>query len=83
MSKHRGCKEMDIILGGFADKYLDHLTVDELVIYGRLLIESDAMIYSAIINIICDKGRIDTQLEYSKSLLIKIAIWHKREYLKY
>ena len=77
MSKHRGCKEMDIILGAFADEHLDQLTADELIVYERLLIESDAMIYEAMMKIICDKGSIDSKLQYAQTLLIRIAILHK------
>ena len=40
-SWHRGMKEADILLGGFADKYLDQLTPEELIIFEKLLCEKD------------------------------------------
>ncbi len=44
-STHRGCKEMDLVLGTFADEHLEDLSPTLLSIYGRLLDESDADIW--------------------------------------
>src|SRR5689334_19487682 len=41
-SWHRGIREMDLILGRFADAYLDSLSSRELDDYERLLLISDA-----------------------------------------
>lgn len=44
-SWHRGCKETDLLLGRFADEKLALLTAAQLVVYERLLDESDADIW--------------------------------------
>lgn len=41
-SWHRGIREMDLILGGFADRHIESLTGDELDQYERLLELQDA-----------------------------------------
>lgn len=43
-SGHRGIKEADILLGYFADNYLDKLTLAQLDHYERLLREPDPAI---------------------------------------
>lgn len=45
-SKHRGCKENDILLGEFADIHLQKLTHDQINIYSNLINESDEKIYA-------------------------------------
>jgi len=40
-SWHRGSKEADILLGNFADKYLNALTVDQIDRYEELIAEQD------------------------------------------
>ena len=40
-SWRRGTKEMDLILGPFADAHLAAMTEDDLVLYDRLLDEND------------------------------------------
>jgi len=49
-SKHRGIKEADILLGWFADSYLDKLTPAQLDRYETLLREPDPKIVSWITN---------------------------------
>ena len=44
-SWRRGIKEMDLILGRFADAALAGLTDDELALYDRLLSENDQDLY--------------------------------------
>lgn len=44
-SWRRGIKEMDLILGGFADRGLDGLSNDELVLYDEMLEENDHDLY--------------------------------------
>lgn len=41
----RGIKEMDLILGGFADKALDALEAAQLDVYDALLEENDQDLY--------------------------------------
>jgi len=45
-SWHRGCKETDLILGGFSDSGLTRLEPQMLDIYERLLDEDDADIWN-------------------------------------
>ncbi len=40
-ANHRGIKEMDIILGGFADGFIDQLSVGELDILETLMEQND------------------------------------------
>ena len=44
-SWRRGIKEMDLILGRFADSALADLSSDELALYGALLEENDQDLY--------------------------------------
>jgi antitoxin CptB len=44
-SWHRGIREMDLVLGGFADGALGHLAPDALDAFEALLSESDHDIY--------------------------------------
>jgi antitoxin CptB len=44
-SWHRGSRELDLILGGFAVRHLAGLSPDQLDQYGRLLENSDPDIY--------------------------------------
>ena len=80
MSTHRGCKEMDIILGNFAEKYLDQLQDDELILYERLLMESDSILYDAIVQIVFNRDYSNEYLEYSIDILMKIVLSHQSEY---
>jgi len=44
-STHRGCKEMDLVLGSFAQDRLHKLDAEGQAAYGRLLDENDADIW--------------------------------------
>lgn len=44
-SQNRGCKETDLILGKFAEKYLEQMDVAALEIFQKILEVSDADIY--------------------------------------
>lgn len=44
-SWRRGIKEMDLILGGFADNGLAGLSDDELALYDQMLAENDHDLY--------------------------------------
>ncbi len=48
-SWHRGSRELDLILGGFAERHLAALDRDQLDRYGRLLENSDPDIYDWLI----------------------------------
>ena len=41
ISHHRGMKEADALIGGFADQYLNSFNLDELNAWAELLQESD------------------------------------------
>lgn len=41
-SKNRGCKETDLLLGKFADQFLDKMIDAELQDYERILAQTDA-----------------------------------------
>ena len=45
-SWHRGTKEMDIIMGSFADKYLPSFSAEELDRYESILQHSDPDLYN-------------------------------------
>ena len=45
-SWHRGCKETDLILGGFSQKYLKGFTDEELDLYESFINEDDWDIYA-------------------------------------
>lgn len=48
-SGHRGTKEMDMLMGSFAEKYVPNFTEDELKTYEELLQENDPNLYNWII----------------------------------
>jgi len=45
-SGHRGLKEMDLLLGGFAARYLADFSMPELAQYDALLEENDPDLYN-------------------------------------
>ena len=44
-STHRGTKEMDILLGGFVKKHIDHFTDDKLKELEQILVIEDEILY--------------------------------------
>ena len=44
-STHRGSKEMDILLGNFAKKYLDTFNIIELKDFEQILLIEDEILY--------------------------------------
>ena len=44
-SQHRGMKEMDVMLGGFAERILHHMTHEELLQFEELLAFPDQDLY--------------------------------------
>jgi antitoxin CptB len=72
-SWHRGTREMDLLLGRFADQYLDGYTADDLNIYEGILEISDPDLYNWVSgregipdtagrNIICDLKKFTLSL---------------------
>jgi len=45
-SDHRGTKEMDLLLGSFAIKYVPDMSVDELTQFEEILTENDPNLYN-------------------------------------
>lgn len=45
-SQHRGMREMDFILGGFAQNYLSSLSLEELQLFEGLLAFPDQTLYA-------------------------------------
>jgi antitoxin CptB len=45
-SWHRGTKEMDLLLGSFANRHVPEFSEDELVMYDELLHHSDPDLYN-------------------------------------
>ncbi len=78
MSTHRGCKEMDIILGQFAESELSNLTDTELSLYEKLLEISDEVLYSLISGSLI-RGHLEFGVEQQdiSNLLMKISLFHK------
>lgn len=72
-STHRGCKEMDSILGEFAKHNLDSLSEEELILYGKLLDVEDSYIYDWV------SGRLNPPDEYNNSLLAKVIDFSNRK----
>jgi antitoxin CptB len=48
-SWHRGTREMDLLVGSFADRYVDGFDHDQLDRFEALLLESDPLIYNWIV----------------------------------
>ncbi|MBP0651503.1 succinate dehydrogenase assembly factor 2, partial [Mycobacterium tuberculosis] len=61
-ARHRGMKEMDLILGGFADAHLANFDDAELDVFERLLDESDHDILAWIVGDAPVPARADTPL---------------------
>lgn len=61
-SQNRGCKETDLILGKFAEKYLEQMDIRELEIFQKILELSDADIYDWYNNKYPVPREYDTQL---------------------
>lgn len=48
-SKHRGCKETDILLGKFAEEKITDFSDEKLNLYQKFIDEDDLMIYDWIL----------------------------------
>lgn len=71
-SWRRGIKEMDLILGGFADARLDRLSPDELDAYEAMLNENDQDLYKWV------SGALPMPEAHSE-ILTTVADFHKIE----
>ncbi|WP_236870196.1 FAD assembly factor SdhE [Candidatus Bandiella numerosa] len=73
-STHRGCKELDIILGSFAEKFLMNLESESIKQYEELLQVPDNDIYNWVIEKSIPPKRYDTKL------LSSIISFNKKKY---
>ena len=80
MSTHRGCKEMDIILGQFAESQIHTLTDAEVLIYEKLLELSENILYNLISEILI-QGKLERDIERKEinNLLLKISLFHDQK----
>lgn len=65
-ANYRGFKEAELILGGFARKYVDNFTEDELTIFEDLLTAKDHDIYDWI------TGKQPVPANYDTPLFMRI-----------
>lgn len=65
-SWHRGTKEMDLIMGHFADQFVPTCSSDELKAYEELLVENDPDLYNWI------SGREDVPDDLQNPVLDKL-----------
>ena len=63
LSWHRGTREMDLLIGGFADRHLNALTADQLERYEALLQIPDTDLYNWV------TGRADPPAEIDSDVL--------------
>ncbi len=67
---HRGTREMDLLIGSFANKYINGFDNDDLVIFEEVLINNDPDVYDWII------GRQLPPAEL-KSRVLDLLLGHK------
>jgi antitoxin CptB len=72
-SWHRGIKEMDLILGHFADRVLPTLSPEEIDQYERLIEIEDTSLYNWV------TGREKTPAEHDTPLFARIRSFHHLE----
>jgi len=66
-ANHRGIKEMDIILGGFANGFIENLSVDELDILENLMEQNDRDLLQWF------TGELNTPQEFDTDLFVRIS----------
>jgi len=69
-SWHRGIREMDLILGRFADRHLPDLSDAQLDEYERLIELPDPLLYSWI------SGEAEAPAEFDSPLLHRLKSFH-------
>lgn len=62
-SKHRGTKEMDILLGGYYETKMQEFTIEELDVFEALLNEPDDDLYAWAL------GRVEVPVECDSPVL--------------
>ena len=61
-SWHRGTREMDLLLGSFADRHLPSFNAEQLACYEALLLENDPDVYNWIIGAAPVPAAFDTDV---------------------
>ncbi|MEH0831104.1 succinate dehydrogenase assembly factor 2 [Anaplasma bovis] len=61
-STHRGCKEMDIILGRFALRHLHSLNEHQMAEYEKIVDLDDVLLYSCVVGTASVPAHIDSEL---------------------
>ena len=69
-SWHRGTREMDLILGAFADQYVSHFTKEELDLYQELLTIPDPDLYDWV------SGRVTVPANSMNPLIEKLLDYY-------
>lgn len=69
-SWHRGTREMDLIMGGFADKHVPDFTDDELEFYEEVLQNPDPDLYDWI------TGRVDVPANLNNPIIERLLRHH-------
>ena len=69
-SANMGCKELDIVMGGFAQSHLSSLSDKELLQYQKILETNDTILYTWI----CGRSDVDNAGFYDIIELIKNSI---------
>lgn len=68
-SWHRGTKEMDLLMGTFADEYAMSFTIEEVDIYEAILEENDPDLYNWI------SGREDAPERMASEVFERLCGW--------
>jgi antitoxin CptB len=72
-ANHRGIKEMDIIFGGFADGFIDQLSVGELDILENLMEQNDRDLLQWF------TGELTTPEEFNTELFARISTFARSD----
>ena len=73
-SWHRGTKEMDLLMGSFADEYVPGFSEEELALYEEILKENDPDLYNWI------SGREDAPVRMGSSVFEALCGWRYKNH---
>lgn len=75
-SWHRGTREMDLIMGSFADQFIPQMQEDDLALYDEILTYSDPDLYNWI------TGKEDAPANHINNVLEKLIAHRPYEILR-
>ena len=78
-SNHRGCKEMDIILGDFFESEGGNFTQAQLENYSDFLNKSDLLLYQIFLDSLVYKRDIPPTLQKYEEIITKIVKFHSKK----